>query len=160
MDRARVHEKVRHMRFEGLLKRLERGELSQGEAAEMLGMGERTFRRWRDRFRDEGPSGLADRRLGKPSARRAKAAKIARMLELYSGPAMTGAPTWWWHSRMRPAPSTRPSSSMKRGRPRVFAGSAKNWPGGAAEPQSDPWHCASRHVARLLLHFGSYSIDQ
>jgi hypothetical protein len=51
----------------------------------MLGMGERTFRRWRDRLRDEGPSGLADRRLGKPTVRRAKAAEIARMLELYSG---------------------------------------------------------------------------
>ena len=85
MDRARVHEGVRQMRFEGLLARHERGELSQGEAAEMLGMGERTFRRWRDRLRDEGPSGLADRRLGKPSVRRAKMSEIARMLELYSG---------------------------------------------------------------------------
>ncbi len=85
MDRARVHEGVRQMRFEGLLSRHERGELSQGEAAEMLGMGERTFRRWRDRLRDEGPSGLADRRLGKPSVRRAKMSEIARMLELYSG---------------------------------------------------------------------------
>jgi transposase len=85
MDRARVHEGVRQMRFEGLLARHERGELSQGEAAEMLGMGERTFRRWRDRLRDEGPSGLADRRLGKPSVRRAQMSEIARMLELYSG---------------------------------------------------------------------------
>jgi transposase len=85
MDRARVHEGIRQMRFEGLLARHERGELSQGEAAEMLGMGERTFRRWRDRLRDEGPSGLADRRLGKPSVRRAKMSEIARMLELYSG---------------------------------------------------------------------------
>ena len=85
MDRPRVHGEVRQMRFEGLLERHERGELSQGEAAEMLGMGERTFRRWRDRLRDEGPSGLADRRLGKPSVRRAKAAEITRMLALYSG---------------------------------------------------------------------------
>ncbi len=73
------------MRFEGLLERQERGDLSQGEAAEMLGIGERTFRRWRDRLRDEGPSGLADRRLGKPSARRAGVAEIARMLDLYRG---------------------------------------------------------------------------
>jgi hypothetical protein len=28
--------------------------LSQAEAAEMLGMCERMFRRWRDRLRDEG----------------------------------------------------------------------------------------------------------
>ena len=51
----------------------------------MLGIGERSFRRWRDRLRDEGPEGLVDRRLGKPSARRAGVAEIARMLELYQG---------------------------------------------------------------------------
>lgn len=71
------------MRFEGLLDRHERGELSQVEAAEMLGISERSFRRWRDRLRDEGPSGLADRRLGKPSGRRAGVVEIARMLDLY-----------------------------------------------------------------------------
>jgi transposase len=85
MDRARVHEGVRRMRFEALLDRQERGELSQVDAAEMLGISERSFRRWRDRLRDEGPSGLDDRRLGKPSARRAGVAEIARMLELYKG---------------------------------------------------------------------------
>jgi transposase len=73
------------MRFEGILECQERGELSQVEAAELLGMGERSFRRWRDRLRDEGPEGLLDRRLGKPSARRAGVAEIARMLELYQG---------------------------------------------------------------------------
>src|SRR3546814_832013 len=83
MDRARVHEGVRQMRFEGLLERHERGELSQAEAAEMLGMSERTLRRWRDRLHEEGPEGLRDRRLGKPSGRRAAEAEIARMLGLY-----------------------------------------------------------------------------
>ena len=73
------------MRFEGILERQERGELSQIEAAELLGMGERSFRRWRDRLRDEGVEGLLDRRHGKPSARRAGVAEIARMLELYQG---------------------------------------------------------------------------
>jgi hypothetical protein len=37
------------MRFEELLDRHERGALTQAEAGEMLGMSERTFRRWRDR---------------------------------------------------------------------------------------------------------------
>jgi transposase len=85
MDRTRIDEGVRQMRFEGLLDRHERGEVSQVEAAEMLGISERSFRRWRDRLREEGPSGLADRRLGKPSGRRAGVAEIARMLELYRG---------------------------------------------------------------------------
>jgi len=83
MGRAEVLQGVRQMRFEGLLERHERGELSQGEAAEMLGVSERTFRRWRDRLRDEGPQGLCDRRIGKPSSRRAAAAEILRMLGLY-----------------------------------------------------------------------------
>ena len=82
MDRARIKEGVRRMRFEDLLGRHERGKLSQEAAAEMLGISERTFRRWRDRLRDEGPAGLADRRLG-PSSRRAEPAEIARMLGLY-----------------------------------------------------------------------------
>lgn len=71
------------MRFEGLLERHERGELSQAEAAEMLGMSERSLRRWRDRLREEGPAGLCDRRLGRASGRRAAEAEIARMLGLY-----------------------------------------------------------------------------
>ena len=52
MDRARVHEGVRRMRFEDVLGRWDRSELSQSEAAELLGVCERTFRRWRDRYRD------------------------------------------------------------------------------------------------------------
>ena len=82
MDRARINEGIRRMRFEGLLERHERGELCQGAASEMLGISERTFRRWRDRLQDEGSEGLADRRL-LPSGRRAAEAEIERMLGLY-----------------------------------------------------------------------------
>src|SRR5258707_15492457 len=85
MDRTHVHEGVRQMRFEGLLDRHERGELSQMEAAEMLGISERSFRRWRDRLREDGPSGLSDRRLGKPSGRRAGGAGGAGRLGRYKG---------------------------------------------------------------------------
>ena len=71
MGQAEVLQGVRQMRFEALLDRRERGELNQEDAAEMLGISERTFRGWRDRRRDEGRSGLIDRRIGKPSSRRA-----------------------------------------------------------------------------------------
>src|SRR5512134_1568507 len=83
MGRAQVLQEIRRMRFEALLERHERGKLSQIEAAAMLGVSERTFRRWRDRLRDEGPAGLIDRRIGKPSSRRAAADEILRMLGLY-----------------------------------------------------------------------------
>ena len=82
MDRARIHEGIRRMRFADVLGRTERSELSQMEAAELLGISERTFRRWRDRQQELGETGLADRRLG-PSPRRAPVAEIARMLGLY-----------------------------------------------------------------------------
>ena len=71
------------MRFEELLGRHECGELSQLEASEMLGVSERTFRRWRDRLRDEGEEGLLDRRVGKPSPRRAPESELARARALY-----------------------------------------------------------------------------
>ncbi|HLI10062.1 MAG TPA: ISNCY family transposase [Alphaproteobacteria bacterium] len=83
MGRARTLQEIRVLRFEALLDRHERGELSQGEAAELLGMSERTFRRHRDRYREDGVEGLRDRRLGKPSSRRAAVAEIQRMLGLY-----------------------------------------------------------------------------
>src|ERR1700722_224314 len=82
MDRARIHEGIRRMRFTDVLGRSERSELSQMEAAELLGISERTFRRWRARHREAGEAGLADRRLA-PSLRRAPVAEIERMLGLY-----------------------------------------------------------------------------
>jgi transposase len=83
MGRARVLREIRLMKFESLLERHERGELSQAEAAEMLGMSERTFRRWRDRHGEAGEAGLADRRLCKASPKRAPASEIERMRALY-----------------------------------------------------------------------------
>ena len=71
------------MRFENLLDRHERGELGQLEAAEMLGVSERTFRRWRERWREDGEEGLLDRRVGKPSPRRAPESELARARALY-----------------------------------------------------------------------------
>ena len=42
MDRARFHAGIRRMRFTDALGRSERSELSQMEAAELLGISERT----------------------------------------------------------------------------------------------------------------------
>ena len=65
-----------------VLGRTQRSELSQMEAADLLGISERTFRRWRDRQEAMGEAGLADRRLV-PSPRRAPVAEIERMLGPY-----------------------------------------------------------------------------
>ena len=82
MEWARIHEGIRRMRFLDVLGRTERSALSQLEAAELLGVCERTFRRWRDRHREEGETGLLDLRL-QPSPRRAPVREIERMLGLY-----------------------------------------------------------------------------
>src|SRR6185369_5305505 len=57
------------------------GRLSCGEAAELLGMSERHFRRLRDAYGAEGAEGLVDRRRGRVSSRRAGVDEIAWVVE-------------------------------------------------------------------------------
>ena len=82
MDRARIHEGIRRMRFVDVLGRTERSELSQMEAAELLGVSERTFRRWRIGIARRGKPGCWTVAC-RPSLRRAPVAEIERMLGLY-----------------------------------------------------------------------------
>ena len=83
MHRTEQAQGLRLMKFEEVYARTRARLLSQAEAAEVLGMSERTFRRWRDRFEAEGAEGLYDQRLGRASARRAPVDEVARMLELF-----------------------------------------------------------------------------
>jgi transposase len=83
MNRAAWLQDRRMQKFRDVLSRWEAGRLSMIEAGELLGMSERQFRRYRDRYEEEGLAGLADRRLGKPSPKRVAAAERERMLELY-----------------------------------------------------------------------------
>ena len=71
------------MRFASLWQRRVRGTLSRLEAAALLGMSARAFRRRRDRCRQEGEVGLVDRRVGKPSPGRAGQSAPARVRALY-----------------------------------------------------------------------------
>jgi transposase len=52
-------------------------------AGELLGVSERQFRRYRDRYEEDGLAGLADKRLGKASVRRVPVDEIAWMLDQY-----------------------------------------------------------------------------
>jgi transposase len=83
MGTARVHEGIRQMRFEGLLEQQTRGEITQEEAAGVLGVSVRTFQRWAERYEEDGAEGLKDGRLKRPSPRRAPGAELDRMLDLY-----------------------------------------------------------------------------
>jgi transposase len=83
MGTASIHEGVRRMRFSSLLERTEAKELTQEEASEMLGINVRTFQRWAERYEAEGDDGLCDRRMGRPSPKRAPQEELERMLGLY-----------------------------------------------------------------------------
>ena len=53
------------------------------EAAEIIGVTDRTMRRWRERLQEDGYSGLADRRKGKPSDKRVPLEVAEKVLQLY-----------------------------------------------------------------------------
>ncbi len=61
MRRTEALQGVRMAMFFNLLNRWESAELNQEEAAELLGVSERTFRRWTRRYEEEGEAGLIDR---------------------------------------------------------------------------------------------------
>jgi transposase len=100
MRRPEVLQGLRRMKFEDIYGRWQERRLSQAEAAEILGMSERTFRRWRDRYDEQGLDGLCDRRLGRASARRAPVDEVNRVLELYRS-RYTGFPAKHFHDKLR-----------------------------------------------------------
>ena len=83
MRRSEALQGVRMIRFRSVLGRYDADELNQIEAAAMLGITERTFRRWCRRFEEEGESGLQDRRLGRASAKRMPPDDEAEIERLY-----------------------------------------------------------------------------
>ena len=71
------------MRFEETYEGWSAGRLTQAEAALILGMCERSFRRYRVRFEAEGLDGLIDHRLEQASNRRAPVDKVMAVTEQY-----------------------------------------------------------------------------
>lgn len=83
MSRTKVLQEVRKMRFEELYEKRQKGRLTMAEAAEVLGIDERTFRRWSRRYETGGAEGLVDQRIGKASWRRAPLDEVNEMLALF-----------------------------------------------------------------------------
>lgn len=71
------------MRFEEAYEGWNEGRLSQAEAAQMLGMCERSFRRHLSRYEAEGLDGLIDRRLEQALNRRAPADEVMALVDQY-----------------------------------------------------------------------------
>ena len=72
-------------KFFDVFERWEQRQLSQSEAAEILGKSERQFRRYIDRYEAEGLEGLRDGRLGRASGKAIAADVIEAILSLYRG---------------------------------------------------------------------------
>lgn len=71
------------MRFEEAYGGWNEGRLTQDEAARLLGMCERSFRRYVSRFEADGLDGLIDRRLEQVSHRRAPVDEVIELTEHY-----------------------------------------------------------------------------
>jgi len=80
---ASVLQEIRTMRFEEVYDRWSEHRLTQQEAAELLNVGERQFRRQCRRYEDEGIEGLIDLRLGQVSSKRAPVDEVMRLVEQY-----------------------------------------------------------------------------
>jgi transposase len=71
------------MRFEEAYEGWNAGRLTQADAAQILGMCERSFRRYLSRYEMEGLEGLIDRRLEQVSNRRAPVDEVMALTEQY-----------------------------------------------------------------------------
>lgn len=83
MKRTEVLQEIRIMKFEDIYSRRQARQLSQEQAAEILGVSVRTVRRWEDRYEAEGAEGLYDKRLGRLAGNRVPVDTVAEMLELF-----------------------------------------------------------------------------
>ena len=73
----------RMMKLQDVLLKAMAKKITWWEAAEIIGVSDRTMRRWRERLEEEGYSGLADRRKGKPSDKRVPLATAEKVLRLF-----------------------------------------------------------------------------
>jgi hypothetical protein len=83
MRRTELLQGVRKMRFEETYERWNVGRLTQAEAAHLLGMCERSFRRYVVRYEADGLDGLVDRRLEQVSQRRAPVDEVLAVTQRY-----------------------------------------------------------------------------
>lgn len=83
MRRTELLQEIRKMRFEEAYRGWTERRLRQEEAARLLGVCARTFRRYIDRYEDEGLDGLIDQRLSQVSHRRAPVDEVMALTERY-----------------------------------------------------------------------------
>ena len=83
MKRTQTLQEIRKMNFESALSLWNEDRLTQEEAARMLGVCDRTFRRYIQRYGENGLDGLIDKRLTQASARKAPVDEVLALCERY-----------------------------------------------------------------------------
>src|SRR5437763_1018063 len=73
----------RAMKVQEVILRAMAKKITWWEAAEIIGLSDRSMRRWRERYEEFGYDGLFDRRQGKPSPKRVPVALVEEVLGLY-----------------------------------------------------------------------------
>ena len=78
-------EMERMMKAQEVILKAAAGKLTWMAAAEIMGVTDRTMRRWRERLNEHGYSGLWDYRKRRPSPKRVPMATVEQVLQLYRG---------------------------------------------------------------------------
>jgi len=76
-------EMERAMKIQEVILKAMAGKLKWWEAAEIIGVTDRTMRRWRQQYQEHGYSGLWDYRKRRPSPKRVPVAELEQVLRLY-----------------------------------------------------------------------------
>src|SRR5689334_592774 len=83
MNRTELLQELRKMRFEEAYEGWTQKRFSQEEAARLLGISDRTFRRYLCKYEKDGLEGLTDNRLNRVSHRRAPVDEVMKLTTLY-----------------------------------------------------------------------------
>ncbi|OPL14609.1 MAG: transposase [delta proteobacterium MLS_D] len=83
MRRTELLQETRKMRFEELYTSWTDGHVTQEQAALVLGVCDRTFRRYINRYEEDGLEGLSDKRLTQASHRRAPVDEVMKIADTY-----------------------------------------------------------------------------
>jgi transposase len=76
-------ETMRVMKIQEVILKAMAGKLKWWEAAEIIGVSDRTMRRWREQYEEHGYSGLWDYRKRQPSPKRVSVVDLEQVLKLY-----------------------------------------------------------------------------
>ena len=81
--KVRLLQEIRQMKFIDLYNQWTEKKLSIEEASTILGVCERTFRRWTERYQQEGAQGLVDKRLDKLAHNTAPVDEVMDVITLF-----------------------------------------------------------------------------